>query len=168
MKSEETYMKGETAYLDHSIAELQKKKKSRPGASESWILSLLILDANEHRANPLRNRELASPHAGFHMDSGFGSTDGLVAEGVSWDWQARSPWEFRKAMLLLSMNLGENNRVGDKVQIIFQTGRVKLIANGIHTSLPSQSSSQSSFPEVHVRALEAIMENGYLELYNQR
>lgn len=41
MKSEETDMNGGTVYLDHSIAELQKKKKSRPGASESWIVSEL-------------------------------------------------------------------------------------------------------------------------------
>lgn len=36
MKFKETDMKGGTVYLDHSVTEL--KKKSRPGASESWIV----------------------------------------------------------------------------------------------------------------------------------
>lgn len=147
MKPEETDMKGETILGPFYCWASKKKKNQDLGQVKVGLfqslkvncgnLSSLKLDPKKHHANPLRKWGLASLHVRFHMDSGFGSTDGRVAEGVSWDWQARSPWEFRKApwngfpthcnfgsVLLLSMNLGENNRVGYMVQIIFQAGRV--------------------------------------------
>lgn len=94
MKSEETDMKRETVLGPYYCRASKKKKKNQDlrqvkvGLFQSLKvncgnLSPLKLDPKEHRANPLGNWELAFLHASFHTDSGFGSTDGLVAEGVS-------------------------------------------------------------------------------------